>query len=110
MCVEPICQLNTVGATIEFPSTVTSSAPSGNESTVTLTLGSELVVAVDVVVVFVVLVVVEAAVTMKSSISAALSFEAVYILAPSEGGRFVNRSIISFFTESASCNKPPTKS
>jgi hypothetical protein len=59
VCVEPICQLNTVGATIEFPSTVTSSAPSGNESTVTSTLGSELAVrfveeVADVIVAFVV--------------------------------------------------------
>ena len=59
MCVEPICQLNTVGATIELPSTVTSSAPSGNESTVTSSLGSELAVrfvkeVADVIVAFVV--------------------------------------------------------
>jgi hypothetical protein len=113
VCVEPICQLNTVGATIELPSTVTSSAPSGNESTVTSTLRSELVVAVDVidvVVVFVVLDVVETAVTRKRSITAVLCFEAGYIRDPSEGRRFVNRSIISFFTESASCHNPSVKS
>ncbi len=105
MCVEPIRQLNTVGATIEFPSTVTSSAPSGNESTVTSTLGSELAVSVvvevtDVVVPFVVLVVVETAVTRKSRITAMVCFEAGYIIDPPEGVRFDNRSIISFFTES----------
>jgi hypothetical protein len=60
VCFEPGCQLNTVGVTTGFPSTVTSSAPCGNESTVIVTFGLVLVVDIiveltDVVVVFVVL-------------------------------------------------------
>ena len=63
MCIEPTCQPKTIGVTIGFPSTVTSPAPSGYESTVTLTFGVVLVVDVvevtDVVVVVVAAVVVE---------------------------------------------------
>jgi hypothetical protein len=44
VCFEPGCQLNTVGVTTGFPSTVTSSAPCGNESTVIVTFGLVLVV------------------------------------------------------------------
>jgi len=60
VCFEPGCQLNTVGVTTGFPSTVTSSAPCGNASTVIVTFGLVLVVDIvveitDVVVVFVVL-------------------------------------------------------
>jgi hypothetical protein len=66
-----------------FPLTVTSSAPSGNESTVTVTFGLVLVVDIvvevtDVALALVVLAV-EMAVSRKSSISAVLSFEAVNI-------------------------------
>ena len=43
---ESICQLNTVGVTIGLPSIVINSAPSGYESTVTSTLGSELFVSI----------------------------------------------------------------
>jgi len=88
VCTEPGCQLNTVGVAIGFPLTVTSSAPSGNESTVTVTFGLVLVVdivveVIDPALALVVLVdVVERAVTRKSRISAALCFETVNIFDP----------------------------
>jgi len=101
VCTEPGCQLNTVGVAIGFPSTVASSAPCGNESTVMPTFVLVLTVRVavevtDVAVAFVVLVVVlETAASRKSSISAMLCFGTVNIL-DAPAARKVRQSIHNF--------------
>jgi hypothetical protein len=78
VCIEPTCQPNTIGVTIGSPSTVTSSAPSGYESTVMLTF--RVVMVADVVEVTDVVVVVVALVVMLLTIDVVVLFVTVAVV------------------------------